>query len=73
MLRKGPGSPVIDVNVKKDSLLVDILKFFGILAGRCCSVYSSAKREIRFSFFLVEILPINRSKISKCLKICSDR
>ena len=38
MLRKGPGSPVIDVNVKKDSLLVDILKFFGILAGRCCSV-----------------------------------
>ena len=38
MLRKGPGSPVIDVNVKKDSLLVDILKFFGILAGRCGSV-----------------------------------
>ena len=61
MLRKGLGSPVIDVNVKKDSLLVDILKFFGILAGRCGSVV--LKREIRFSFFLVEILPINRSKI----------
>ena len=38
MSRKGLGSPVIDVNVKKDSLLVDILKFFGILAGRCGSV-----------------------------------
>ena len=38
MLRKGLGSPVIDVNVKKDSLLVDILKFFGILAGGCDSV-----------------------------------
>ena len=38
MLRKGLGSPVIDVNVKKDSLLVDLLKFFGILAGRCDSV-----------------------------------
>ena len=38
MLRKGLGSPVIDVKVKKDSLLVDLLKFFGILAGRCDSV-----------------------------------
>ena len=38
MLRKGLGSPVIDVNVKKDSLLVDLLKCFGILAGRCGSV-----------------------------------
>ena len=38
MLQRGLGSPVIDVNVKKDSLLVDILKFFGILAGRSGSV-----------------------------------
>ena len=38
MLQKGLGSPVIDVKVKKDSLLVDLLKFFGILAGRCGSV-----------------------------------
>ena len=32
-LRKGLGSPVIDVTVKKDSLLVYVLEFFGILAG----------------------------------------
>ena len=30
MLWKGLGSPVIDVSVKKDSLLVYVLKFFGI-------------------------------------------
>ena len=33
-LWKGLGSPVIDVSVKRDSLLVYVLKFFGILAGR---------------------------------------
>ena len=59
MLRKGLGSPVIDVNVKKDSLLVDLLKCFGILAGRCGSV---VVRQ-RFSFFSIETLSINRSKI----------
>ena len=32
-LWKGLGSPVIDVSVKRDSLLVYRLKFFGILAG----------------------------------------
>ena len=32
------GSPVIDVSIMKDSLLVYVLKFFGILAGRCGSV-----------------------------------
>ena len=37
-LWKGLGSPVIDVSVKRDSLLVYRLKFFGILAGRCGSV-----------------------------------
>ena len=32
------GSPVIDdVTVKKDSLLVYVLNFFGSLAGRCGS------------------------------------
>ena len=34
----GLGSPVIDVTVKKYSLLVYVLKFFGILAGWCGSV-----------------------------------
>ena len=37
-LWKGLGSPVIDVTVKKDSLLVYVLIFFSILAGRCGSV-----------------------------------
>ena len=35
---KGLGSPVIDVSVKRDSLLAYRLKFFGILAGGCVSV-----------------------------------
>ena len=29
---------MIDVTVKKDSLLIYVLKFFGILARRCGSV-----------------------------------
>ena len=37
-LWKRIGSPVIDVSIKRDTLLVYILKFFGILAGRCGSV-----------------------------------
>ena len=37
-LWKGLGSTVIDVTVKKDSLLVYVLNFIGILAGRCGSV-----------------------------------
>ena len=32
------GSPVIDVTVKEGSLLVYVLNFFGISAGRCGSV-----------------------------------
>ena len=33
------GSPVIDVTVKKDSLLVKfVLKFFGIIVGWCSGV-----------------------------------
>ena len=35
---KGPGSPVIDLSGKKDSLLVYVLNFFEILAERCGSV-----------------------------------
>ena len=31
-------SPIIDVSVKKNSLLVCVLKFLGILAGHCGSV-----------------------------------
>ena len=37
-LWKGLGSPVIDETDKKGSLLVYLLNFFGILAGRCGSV-----------------------------------
>ena len=32
-LWKGLGSPVIDETVKKDTLLVYVINFFGILAG----------------------------------------
>ena len=43
----GLGSPVIDVIVKKDSLVVYLLKFFGIfrnfLVGRCGSVSGKGK------------------------------
>ena len=35
---RGLGDLSIDVSVKKDSLLVHVLKFFGISAGRCRSV-----------------------------------
>ena len=37
-LWKGLRSAVDDVTVKKDSLLLYVLKFFGSLAGRCGSV-----------------------------------
>ena len=37
-LWKGPGSAVIDVSVKKNSLLVCVRKFLGILVGQCGSV-----------------------------------
>ena len=36
-LWKGLGSPVIDETVKKDTLLVYVINFFGILADWCCS------------------------------------
>ena len=37
-IRRGLGSPVIDETVKKDSLLVYVHNYFGILVGRCGSV-----------------------------------
>ena len=37
-LWRGLDSPVIDVSLEKGSLLVYVLKFFGILPGRCGSV-----------------------------------
>ena len=37
-LWKGLGSPVIDETIKKDTLLVYVINFFGILAGRCGSL-----------------------------------
>ena len=36
-LWKGLGSPVIDVSLKKDRLLVDVLKFSEFFAGLCGS------------------------------------
>ena len=41
------GAPVIDVTVKKDSLLVYVLNFFGILADRCGSVVVRERDRIR--------------------------
>ena len=44
-LWKGLGSPVIEVTVKKDSLVVYVLTIFGILAGRCGSVVVRERDE----------------------------
>ena len=60
-------SPVVYVSVKKNSLLVNVLKFYGILAGRCGSAgretgiapgsrSGSDPAALRFSFFLKETL-----------------
>ena len=57
---KGLGSPVNDVTVNKDTLLVYVLYGFGILAGRCGSVVVREKDSgsrsrfdpgLRLSFF----------------------
>ena len=83
-LWKGLGAPVIDVAVKKDSLLVCVLKYFGILVSRCGSVVVRERDKdtkdqglidpgLRFSFFLIETLKITGPKFSKCLKNGSDR
>ena len=40
MVREIEGSPVNDVSVKKNGLLVYVLKLTGILGGRCGSVSS---------------------------------
>ena len=38
IIRKGLGSPLVDVSVRKDNMAVFVRKFFGILVGRCGSV-----------------------------------
>ena len=86
-LWKGLGSPVIDVTVKKDSLLVYVFHFFGILAGRCGSVAVRERDKDRkdtgsrsrldpmlpFCFFFIETLSITGQKFSICIKNGSDR
>ena len=78
------GSPVVYVSVKKNSLLVNVLKFFGILAGRCGSAVvrerdrdtkapGSTLAALRFSFFLKETLSTTGKKFSKRLKNGSYR
>ena len=72
------------ISFKKDSLLVYVLKFFQILAGRCCSVVVREKvlgyersgfdPGLRLTFLLIEILSITGQKCSnKCLKNGSNR
>ena len=75
-LWKGLWSLVIDVTVKTDSLLVNVLKFFGLLAGRCGSGSGERKRldkkrpdsfsrfepGLQFSFFLIETLSIAKTR-----------
>ena len=62
-------SSIIDVTVKKDGLLVYVINFFGILAGRCGSLVVRERDQLlrpwwRFSFFLIETFSRNnRSKI----------
>ena len=57
-LWNGLGPPVIDVSVKKDSLLVYVLNLFGILVCRCGSVVvsrasdRSRKKKANFAGFL---------------------
>ena len=86
-LWQGLRSPVIDVSVKRDSLLVYRLKFFGLLAGRCgsvvvrkrdwdtkgaCSV-SRLDPGSRFSFFLIGTLSITERFRTGQAANCTDR
>ena len=65
-LWNGLGPPVIDVSVKKDSLLVYVLNLFGILVCRCGSVVvsrasdRSRKKKANFAGFLGTNSPKNR-------------
>ena len=63
---------VIDVTVKKDSVLVYVLKFFFNFGGRCGSVVvrkrdwdsrSGFDPRTRFSFFLIETLSMTGQRI----------
>ena len=66
------GSSVTDVLVKKNSLLVYVLKFFGILAGRCGGVVvrktvketnGRGSSGLWFSFFLMATLSVTSEKL----------
>ena len=77
-LWKRLGSPVINISVKKYSLLVYVFKLFGVLAGQCDSVVVRGRdKEIKvpgsrsefdpgllFSFLLTEALSITGQKFS---------
>ena len=77
-LWKRLGSPVINISVKKYSLLVYVFKLFGVLAGQCDSVaVRGREKEIKvpgsrsefdpgllFSFLLTEALSITGQKFS---------
>ena len=52
-LFKGLGSPVMNVSVKENSLLVSVLKFFGILADQCGSVTKKEREGDERSRFVV--------------------
>ena len=80
------GPTVIDVSVDKDRLLVYVLEFFGILAGRCGIAMVREKEKIRKAgsrsgsipwlrsfFLLTETLSITGQKFSICLKNGGDR
>ena len=65
-LWNGLGSPVIDVSVKKDSLLVYALNFFGILAGRCGSVLvrEIMIRKVRVQQWIAAFVLFNRNTLN---------
>ena len=58
-------SPVIDVSVKKNSLLVCVLKFLGFLAGHCSSVevITQGPGKAVICFIFSRNVINNRSKI----------
>ena len=76
-LWKGLGSPVINISVKRDSLLVYVFKFFELLARRCDSVVVRGRDKenninkssgfdpgLLFSFLSTEALSITNQKFS---------
>ena len=83
-LWKGLGSPVINISVKKYSLLGYVFKFFGVLAGQCDSVVVRGRnKELKVPgsrsefdprlLLLIEALSTTGQKFSYCLKNGSNR